>query len=109
MNGGGMTNYFEITRGVRQRCPLSPSLFILTVAELLALKIRQSPNCRGIRLPNDKEARSSQFADETTIITKRLSQITPQNHRSIWGHLRIKIKQEKDQSNVVRFHETQYL
>ena len=63
-----MTDYFEITRGVRQGCPLSPSLFILTV-ELLALKIRQSPNCRGIRLPNDKEARISQFADDTTIIT----------------------------------------
>ena len=68
MNGGRMTEYFEITRGVRQGCPLSPSLFILTV-ELLALKIRQSPNCRGIRLPNDKEARISQFADDTTIIT----------------------------------------
>ena len=68
MNGGRMTEYFKITRGVRQGCPLSPSLFILTV-ELLALKIRQSPNCRGIRLPNDKEARISQFADDTTIIT----------------------------------------
>ena len=68
MNGGRMTECFEITRGVRQGCPLSPSLFILTV-ELLALKIRQSPNCRGIRLPNDKEARISQFADDTTIIT----------------------------------------
>ena len=63
-----MTNYFEITRGVRQRCPLSPSLFILAV-ELLALKIRQCPTCRGIRLPTDKEARISQFADDTTIIT----------------------------------------
>ena len=68
MNGGRLTDYFEITRGVRQGCPLSPSLFILTV-ELLALKIRQSPNCRGIRLPNAKEVRISQFADDTTIIT----------------------------------------
>ena len=69
MNGGRMTDYFEITRGVRQGCPLSPSLFILTV-ELIALKIRQSPNCRGIRPPNDKKARISQFADDATIITK---------------------------------------
>ena len=48
---------------MRQGCPLSPSLFILT------LKIRQSPNCRGIRLPNEKEVRISQFGDDTTIIT----------------------------------------
>ena len=68
MNGGRMTNYFEITRGEPPGSLLSPSLFILT-AELLALKIRQSANCRGIRLPNNKEARISPFADDTTIIT----------------------------------------
>ena len=63
-----MTNYFEISRGVRQGCPLSPSLFTLAV-ELFALKIRQNPNCRGIQLPNDQEVNISQFADDTTIIT----------------------------------------
>ena len=68
MNGGLMTEYSEITRGVRQGCTLNPSLFILTV-ELLALKIRPSPNCRGIRLPNDKGARISQIVYDTTIIT----------------------------------------
>ena len=54
LNGGRMTDYFEITRGVRQGYPFSPTLFILTVL-LLALKICQSPNCRGTGLPNDKE------------------------------------------------------
>ena len=68
VNGGFMTNYFEITRGVRQGCPLSPSLFILAV-ELLALKIRQNKNCEGIYLPNNHEVKISQFADDTTIIT----------------------------------------
>ena len=67
VNGGFMTNYFEITRGVRQGCPLSPSLFILAV-ELLALKIRQNKNCEGIYLPNN-QVKISQFADDTTIIT----------------------------------------
>ena len=61
-----MTNYFEVTRGMRQGCPLSPSLFILFV-KLLALKIHQSPNCRGIRLQNNK-VRILQFADDATII-----------------------------------------
>ena len=68
INGGSMTNDVKISRGVRQGCPLSPSLFILAV-EILALKICQSPNCKGIYLPNDKEVRISQFADDTTIIT----------------------------------------
>ena len=68
VNGGFMTNYFEITRGVRQGCPLSPSLFILAV-ELLALKIRQNRNCEGICLPIKQEVKISQFADDTTIKT----------------------------------------
>lgn len=67
VNGGFMTNYFEISRGVRQGCPLSPSLFILAV-ELLALKIRQNRNCEGMYLPNN-QVKISQFADDTTIIT----------------------------------------
>ena len=33
------------------------------------MKISQSPNCRGTRLPNNKEAIISQFAGDTTIIT----------------------------------------
>ena len=40
--------------------------------ELLALKIRQNPNCRGIQLPNDQEVKISQFADDTTIITSNV-------------------------------------
>ena len=54
--------------GVRQGCPLSPSLFILAV-ELLALKIRENRKREGIYLPNNQEVKILQFADDTTIIT----------------------------------------
>ena len=67
MNAGYTTNYFEISRGVRQGCPLSPFLFILAV-ELLASKIRQLQDCKGIPLPNHQEVKISQFADDTTLI-----------------------------------------
>ena len=67
MNAGFMTNYFKVSRGVRQGCPLSPLLFVLAV-EVLALKIRQNQLCRGIELPNGQNAKISQFADDTTLI-----------------------------------------
>ena len=67
INGGFMTNFFKISRGVRQGCPLSPLLFVLAV-EILAEKIRQSSSCRGIELPHSVEAKISQFADDTTLI-----------------------------------------
>ena len=67
MNAGFMTNYFKVSRGVRQGCPLGPLLFVLAV-EMLALKIRQDQLCRGIELPNGQNAKISQFADDTTLI-----------------------------------------
>ena len=67
MNAGYMTNYFKISRGVQQGCPLSPFLFILAV-ELLATKIRQLQDCKGILFPNHQEVKISQFADDTTLI-----------------------------------------
>ena len=76
MNGGYLTNYINVSRVVRQGCPLRPYLFILAV-ELLAIKTRQDPNYRGILLPDGQELKISQFADGTTIITRNAESLKP--------------------------------
>ena len=48
LNNGFATNWFKPSKGVRQRCPLSPYLFILS-AEFLAHEIRQDPSYNGIK------------------------------------------------------------
>jgi hypothetical protein len=78
INGGYLTNYFRVSRGVRQGCALSPLLFILCV-ELLAQKMRQNPKITGIELPYSCEAKLSQLADDTTLICKDTSSL----HESI--------------------------
>ena len=45
--------------------------------ELLALKIRQDPNCKGIALPNQQEVKISKFIDDTTIITNNSESLKP--------------------------------
>jgi len=108
VNGGFMTNYFEITRGVRQGCPLSPSLFILAV-ELLALKIRQNRKCEGIFLLNNQEVKISHFADYTTIITNNTDSLKSHLQTIEWfGTVSgLKVNKKKDEGNVVRYNETQ--
>ena len=63
INNGFATNWFKPTSGVRQGCPLSPYLFILT-AELMSTKIRQSNEVKGVQLYGN-EIKLCQFADDT--------------------------------------------
>lgn len=64
-NNGFITSWFKPSKGVRQGCPLSPYLFILS-AEVLSKRIRQDSNVRGIKVFG-KEIKLSQFADDTTL------------------------------------------
>ena len=66
LNNGWASNFFEIQRGVRQGCPLSPYLFVLS-AEILAKKIRENKSIKGIFV-NNKEIKLSQYADDTMLI-----------------------------------------
>ena len=54
LNNGWASNFFVLNRGVKQGCPLSPYLFILSV-EVLANAIREKNEIRGIKAcPNGK-------------------------------------------------------
>jgi hypothetical protein len=65
LNNGFATDRFKPSRGVRQGCPLSPYLFILT-AGILSNKIRQNSVIKGIRIFGS-EIKLSQFADDTNL------------------------------------------
>jgi len=73
LNNGFSTNYFSISRGVRQGCPLSPFLFVLAV-ELLACKIRQDKEIQGLNI-FQKEIKVSQFADDTTLLNSNRNSV----------------------------------
>ena len=65
-NNGWSSEFFSLSRGVRQGCPLSPYLFILC-AEVLANAVRKDENIRGINIAN-VECKRSLYADDTTVI-----------------------------------------
>ena len=65
LNNGFATDWFKPSRGVRQGCPLSPYLFILT-AEMLSNKIKQNSTIKGIRIFGS-DIKLSQFAADTSL------------------------------------------
>ena len=64
-NNGYHGEFFTISRGIRQGCPISALLFVLVV-EVMAINIRQNELIKGIKLENI-EIKLSQLADDTTI------------------------------------------
>ena len=71
LNNGFCTNYFKVSRGVRQGCPLSRYLF-LVAAEVLAIKIRQDNRIKGIKIFGT-EFKLSQFADDISAFLDSLT------------------------------------
>ena len=65
INNGWASQFFPVTRGVRQGCPLSPYLFILAI-ESLANQIRNNQNIKGINVNGIKHV-ISLYADDTSL------------------------------------------
>ena len=69
VNNGWISRLYKISRGIRQGCPLSALLFVISV-EILACRIRQDNDIKGFTFKMDGRSRSikiSQMADDTTI------------------------------------------
>ena len=63
-NAGFISDFFNVNRGVRQGCPLSPYLFILCI-EVLSATLNKDQEIKGIEI-NGKEFKSTMFADDAT-------------------------------------------
>ena len=63
-NNGYISEKFSIYRGIRQGCPVSALIFILSV-EILGLKIRQQNEVKGFTFGYEEKAiKVMQYADD---------------------------------------------
>jgi hypothetical protein len=53
MNNGWISEIFKNSRGIRQGCPLSALLFVLSV-EIMALRIRNNKDIKGFQIKIDE-------------------------------------------------------
>ncbi len=66
-NNGYLSDFFPISRGVRQGCPLSPYLFIIAI-EILSQSIKNENEIKGVQMYNI-ELKNTMFADDATFMT----------------------------------------
>ena len=68
-HNGWISEPFQVTRGIKQGCPLSPLIFILGV-EIPAIRIRNA-NATGMEIPSNTNERTflkiKQLAEDTTL------------------------------------------
>lgn len=72
-NNGYYSEYFTLSRSIRQGCPVSALLFIL-IAELIAINIRNDKKIKGINI-NGIEYKISLMADDTTLFMMDLESL----------------------------------
>ena len=72
-NNGNYSEYFTLSRSIRQGCPISALLFLLVV-EILANKIRNDPAIQGIKI-NDEIFKLAMMADDITLMNRDIESI----------------------------------
>ena len=65
INNGHASEFFTLTRGIRQGCPISALLFII-VAEVMAINIRNEKSIKGLNI-GTTNIKLTQYADDTTL------------------------------------------
>ena len=78
INNGWISSPFCVNRGIRQGCPVSAIVFVIAV-EILACRIRQQHNIKGIQIKLDSKSHSlklSQLADDTSVFVSSKQEIS---------------------------------
>ena len=81
ITNGTSSDFFALTRGTRQGCPLSSSLFA-TVVEVLASSVRDNINIKGLQIDNE-EHKISLYADDIILYIKEPEQSLVHLYREI--------------------------
>ena len=77
-NNGWLSKEVTMSRGIRQGCPISALLFILST-EIMNEKIRKSPDIKGIEVHNGV-SKLFAYADDTTLTPLDESSVTAALH-----------------------------
>ncbi len=76
-NNGWISESFKLSRGIRQGCPVSALLFIISM-EIMASNVKRSNDIKGIELKFKNETKSvkiKQYADDSILFLKGLEEI----------------------------------
>jgi len=74
LNNGFATKHFNLSRGVRQGCPLSGILFVIGV-EILSNAIKRCREIEGIQIDPNKSIKITQYVDDTTVFVKDIRSV----------------------------------
>jgi hypothetical protein len=104
INNGTTSSYFAPECGIRQGCPLSALLFIIT-AETLSINLRLNSNIRGVHV-NKTEFKITQLADDTTLFLKDIPSLQTTLNTLFMFHKCSGLKLNLDKTEILQVGQT---